>query len=109
MVDRHRGIPHRLAQSLPVGLRLDVAHPVPQLGGPVAHRREDQVRLGTMEAPPAEDTPGLDHQERRLPVRATPRRVDEMRAELIAEQPVGRAGFFLGHAERSLDGLMPDR
>ena len=105
VVHGHRAVSHRLAQSLAIGVRLDVPHTVTELGGPMAHRGQDQVRFGAMEPSSSQDAAGLDHQQRGVPVRSAPRRIDEMRAELITEQPVRGAGLILGHAERSVDDL----
>lgn len=91
MVHGHRTVPHCLAQALTIGVRLDVPHTVTELGGPVPHRGQNQVGLRTMEPPSPEDTARLDHQQRCVPARTTPRRIDEMRTELITEQPVGGA------------------
>lgn len=88
VVDGDGPLPGRLPQALPVRPGLHVRDAVAQLGGAVAHRGEDEVGLGTVEAAAPEHRAGLDHHQRGVPVRPVLARGEEVRAELVAEEPV---------------------
>ena len=64
-----------------VGGHREVFAPLIQVGSAVPHRRKDQMRLLTMKPSAGEHRPGFDHQHVLVGV------VDEVRAELVAEQP----------------------
>ena len=79
-----------LADRLGVRLRLHVGQPVAELGGAVPHRAQHEVRLRPVEAPSPEDAGRLHHQQRAAVV------VDEVRSELVAEEPPRRHAASLG-------------
>ncbi|CAM5603578.1 hypothetical protein SCYAM73S_06788 [Streptomyces cyaneofuscatus] len=93
-----------LLQALRVRLGPDIGDPVAQLGCAVPHRREDQVRLRPVEAAPAQHRSRLDHDHRGLVVRATVARVEEVRAQLVPEQPVGAWCHGRGRLSRPVSG-----
>lgn len=74
-----------LGQRLAVGLRAQVPRLFAELGGAVAQRRQDQVRLLAVERAAAEHRLGLDEQHRLVGG------VEEMRSQLIGEQPAAHA------------------
>ena len=67
------GLSH-VVQGLRVGIRAHVGALPAELGCAMAHRREDEMRLGTMEAASGEHAPRLDHEHRLI------RSVQEVRA-----------------------------
>ena len=83
-------------QGLAVGVSGHVAAPAPELGGTVAHRREHQVGLLPVEPAPGEDAPRLDEQHLLGGV------VQEVRAELVTEQPASPGhGASVGARDRA--------
>lgn len=96
VMDGHGRVADGSVQAVTVGLRLDVAHPVTELGRAVPHGGQEQVRLGTAEVAPAEDPTRLDHND--LAVRA-----QEMRAHLITK------GFSIVIGRRRIYVSLPPR
>ena len=76
MDDRQRTLRRR-----PVVGRADVLRLITELGRPMPHGREHQVRFLPIEPMPGEDRPGFDEQHR------LGRIVEEVRTQLISEQP----------------------
>ncbi len=70
-----------LRKRLPIRVGPYVTALVTEFGSPVTHRRKHQVRLLPVKPPPGEDGLRFDQQDRLL------RSVEEMRAELITEEP----------------------
>ena len=97
--------PSTRGQRLAVGAGPDVGAPVAQLGGPVPHRREHQVRLLPVEPAAGEDAPGLDEQHLLAVV------VQEVRPELVAEQPPspGHVGSVGARGPARLRSVRPPR
>ena len=63
------GIAHELPRRAPELSTQFVYEVITELGGPVTHRREDQMGLGAMEPTAPEDAAGLDHQQRGVAAR----------------------------------------
>ena len=78
-----------LGQPVAVGLGAHVCAPLPQLGRPMTHGRQDQVGLLSVEHAPTQHRSRLDDQHRTVGV------VQKVRTQLVPEQPAARHRLLL--------------
>ena len=78
----------RLGEGVAVPLDPCLPAARPELGRPVAHGAQNEVRLLTVERPACEHPPGLHEKHR--PVVLVQKVVGEVWTQLVAEQPADR-------------------